>query len=88
VSLFCQQVLAAGGDYLLTVKANQATLHRALMRVFEPGARPLLHRQEYRTSNQGHGRIEVRHLIAQVFRVERTWRHTGKEHQQVRYGIS
>jgi hypothetical protein len=70
VSLFCQrsfcaQVLAAGGDYLLTVKRNQLTLHRALVQVFDPEARPLLHRQECRTINQGHGRTaEVRHLIA------------------------
>ncbi len=107
-ALFCQrslctQVLAAGGDYLLTVKRNQLTLHRALVQVFDPEARPLLHRQEYRTINQGHGRTaEVRHLIAtadplalpdwpgiaQIFRIERTWRQKGTEHRQVRYGIT
>jgi predicted transposase YbfD/YdcC len=107
-ALFCQralctQVLAAGGDYLLTVKRNQLTLHRALAQVFDPEARPVLYRQEYRTINQGHGRTaEVRHLIAtadplalpdwpgvaQLFRIERTWREKGKEHRQVRYGIT
>lgn len=42
----CQQVLDRGGDYLLTVKANQPTLHRLLVRTFDPQARPLLHCQE------------------------------------------
>ena len=107
-ALFCQrslctQVLAAGGDYLLTVKRNQRTLHRALVQVFDPEARPLLHRQEYRTINKGHGRTaEMRHLIAtadpvalpdwpgiaQIFRIERTWRQNGTAHRQVRYGIT
>jgi predicted transposase YbfD/YdcC len=99
----CQQVLAAGGDFLLTVKRNQLTLHRALVQVFDPEARPVLHRQEYRTINKGHGRTaELRHVIAiadpsalpdwpgiaQVFRIERTWREKGEEHRQVRYGIT
>lgn len=99
----CQQVLDAGGDYLLTVKRNQPSLHRALVQVFDPEARPLLHRQECRTFNKGHGRTaEVRHLIAtadplalpdwpgvaQIFRIERTWREKGREHRQVRYGIT
>jgi predicted transposase YbfD/YdcC len=107
-ALFCQrslcgQVLAAGGDYLLTVKRNQLTLHRALVQVFDPEARPMLSRQEYRTINHGHGRTaEVRHLIAiadplalpawpgiaQIFRIERTWRENGREHRQIRYGIT
>jgi predicted transposase YbfD/YdcC len=107
-ALFCQrslctQVLAAGGDYLLTVKRNQLTLHRALVQVFDPEARPMLYRQEYRTINHGHGRTaEMRHLIAtadplalpdwpgvaQIFRIERTWRENGAEHRQVRYGIT
>lgn len=107
-ALFCQrslctQILAAGGDYLLTVKRNQLTLHRALVQVFDPETRPMLHRQEYRTINKGHGRTaEMRHLIAtadplalpdwpgvaQIFRIERTWREKGVEHRQVRYGIT
>jgi predicted transposase YbfD/YdcC len=108
VSLFCQRalcthVLAAGGDYLLTVKRNQLTLHHALVQIFDPEARPVRQRQEYRTINKGHGRrSEVRHLIAiadplalpdwpgiaQIFRIERTWREKGEEHHQVRYGIT
>lgn len=107
-ALFCQrslaqQVLDAGGDYLLTVKANQPKLHRRLLRTFGPAARPLLYRRETRTIDQGHGRTaEVRHLVttadplalpdwpgvAQVFSIERTWWQKGKKHRQVRYGIT
>jgi hypothetical protein len=54
---------------LLTVKANQRTLHQVLMRTFDPQARPLLHCQEVRTIDQGtpasgYPRIELRQLRA------------------------
>lgn len=99
----CQQVLDAGGDYLLTVKANQGTLYHALRQVFDVDARPLLDRRMTATIDQGHGRTaEVRQLVvtsdllaipdwpglAQVFRIERTWQEKGKQHRQVRYGIT
>jgi predicted transposase YbfD/YdcC len=99
----CEQVLDAGGDYLVTVKRNQPTLHRTLVQVFDPEARPLLHQREAQTIDQGHGRTaEVRHLtatadplalpdwpgVAQIFRIERRWREHGREHRQVRYGIT
>ncbi|MBV9281277.1 MAG: ISAs1 family transposase [Chloroflexi bacterium] len=98
----CQQVLDRGGDYLLTVKANQPTLDHLLRRTFDPQARPLLHCQEARTIDKGHGRIDLRQLratadplalpdwpgVAQVFRIERTWWEKGERHQQVRYGIT
>lgn len=99
----CQQVLDAGGDYLLTVKANQGTLYHALRQVCDVNARPLLERRRTQTIDQGHGRTaEVRQLIvtndllavpawpglAQVFRIERTWQEKGKQHRQVRYGIT
>jgi predicted transposase YbfD/YdcC len=66
----CQQVRAAGGDYLVLVKANQPHLHWAISHLFDPppGATPplpLLDRREVRTIERGHGRQdEVRHLIA------------------------
>lgn len=108
VSLFCQrslcqQVLDAGGDYLLTVKANQRALFHALRQVFDVDARPLLDRRTTQTIDQGHGRTaEVRQLtvtsdllavpdwpgLAQVFRIEWTWEAKGKQHRQVRYGIT
>jgi predicted transposase YbfD/YdcC len=98
----CQQILDRGGDYLLTVKANQPTLYHRLWRTFAPQARPLLDRREGRTVTKGHGRLEVRQLIAtadplalppwpgvaQLFQIERTWWEKGQRKQQVRYGIT
>lgn len=100
----CQQVLDAGGDYLLLVKANQPTLHAALALLFDPGWDvPLVDRREATHLDKGHGRSrEVRHLIAstdlegyvewpgmaQAFRIERTWWEHGKAHREVRYGIT
>jgi predicted transposase YbfD/YdcC len=100
----CQQVLDAGGDYLLTVKANQPKLFDALRLLFDPGWEvPLVDRRETRTVDKGHGRSrEVRHLIAstdlegyidwpgmaQVFRIERTWREHGDDKRHIRYGIT
>jgi hypothetical protein len=37
-ALFCQQVLKAGGDYVLLVKANQPTLHDDIRLLFDPPA--------------------------------------------------
>jgi predicted transposase YbfD/YdcC len=104
----CEQVLAAGGDYLLLVKANQPTLHRDLELTFDPPPDgppplPLLDRRVARTVERGHGRDEdTRHLIAstdltgyldwpglaQVFRLERTWREAGQQKRQLHYGIT
>jgi predicted transposase YbfD/YdcC len=100
----CEQVLAAGGDYLLLVKANQPTLSDAVTLLFDPGWEvPLCDRREARMLDKGHGRSrEVRHIIAstdlegyidwpgmaQVFRIERTWQEHGQDKRQVRYGIT
>jgi DDE_Tnp_1-associated/Transposase DDE domain len=98
----CQQVLERGGDYLLTVRANQPTLYRHLLRTFDPQARPLLQGQEIRTIDKGHGRVEVRHLratadplalpdwpgVAQLLWIERVWWENGTRHQQVRYALT
>ncbi len=98
----CQQVLDQGGDYLLAVKANQPTLSALLRRTFDPAARPLLHCQEIRTIEKGHGRLEIRHLratadplalpdwpgVAQLLWIERTWWEQGQRKQQVRYAIT
>jgi predicted transposase YbfD/YdcC len=98
----CQQVLDRGGDYLLTVRGNQPSLSRHLLRTFDPQARLLLHCQEARTVDKGQGRIEVRHLrgtadplalpdwpgVAQLLWIERTWWETGRRHRQVRYALT
>jgi predicted transposase YbfD/YdcC len=65
----CRQVLAAGGDYLLVVKANQPALHAAIARLFDPpaGARAevtLLDCRAAETTEKAHGRLETRRLLA------------------------
>ena len=65
----CQQVRAAGGDYLVLVKENQGTLYRDIQLLFDPpvevAALPLADRRVARTVEQGHGRtMEVRELVA------------------------
>ncbi len=97
----CTAVLAASGDYLLTVKDNQPTLHAAIALLFAqppPG-------EVFTTTTQvgQHGdRKEVRQLTAstaltgylawpgaqQVFQVVRTVRRKGKLTTQVRYGVT
>lgn len=65
----CQQVLDAGGDYVLLVKENQPLLSHDIRLLFDPPADskplPLLDRREARTVDRGHGRRDDRrHLIA------------------------
>jgi predicted transposase YbfD/YdcC len=105
----CDQVLAAGGDYLFTVKANQPTLLDAIQFLFDPppghpSLAQLTDRRSARQATKGHGRIEVRELIAstdlatsptidwpglaQVFRLERTWQAQGHSHSAVHYGLT
>jgi predicted transposase YbfD/YdcC len=97
----CRQVLAAGGDYLVTVKDNQPTLHAAIALLFvqPPPGEPFA-----TTAQVGqHGdRLELRQLTAstalnayltwpgakQVFQIVRTVRHQGKLTTQVRYGVT
>jgi predicted transposase YbfD/YdcC len=103
----CRLVTAAGGDYLLLVKNNQPTLYDDLCWLFDPppdapAPVPLQDRREARTVDKGHGRLEVRHLIAstdlvgfsdwpalaQVVRIERTWFEHGKRTHHLLYGIT
>ena len=65
----CQQVLDAGGDYLLLVKENQPTLYHDIRLLFDPppslAALSLVDQREAQTHDRGHGRQdEVRHLVA------------------------
>lgn len=65
----CQQVCAAGGEYLLIVKENQPTLHEAIRHWFDPPPElARASREDWRTAHTidtGHGRRpEVRTLIA------------------------
>lgn len=59
----CEQVLAAGGDYLLLVKDNQPSLLRDITWLFEPASAreaplPLLDQRAARTVERGHGRTD------------------------------
>lgn len=99
---FCQTVIAAGGDYLLSVKANQPTLLRDIQWLFaEP--RLLDDLRTARTVSKGHGRIEERVIrvssdladysrwpgLAQVFELTRTWQDAaGCRHQATSYGVT
>ncbi len=106
----CETVLDADGDYLLIVKENQATLLRAITTLFASRAEAALRAaslppwdmREVTTLDKGHGRIEVRHLVAstalndyldwpgvaQVMLIERTWWERGEKKQARRYGIT
>lgn len=103
----CQQVLTAGGDYLLLVKDNQPALHEAITLWFDPppalARRPVTDWRTARTIDTGHGRRpEIREVIAstdlntdlewpgvaQVVRIERTWREHGQPKRALHYGIT
>ena len=67
----CAQVVAAGGDYLLTVKANQGHLLDQVHAWFAPHAPrrygfadPPTDHRETATRDDGHGRCEIRYLCA------------------------
>lgn len=98
----CEQVLAAGGDYLLIVKANQRHLLGDLEQCFA-AAEGLVDRRVAITLDQGHGRTAERRTLiattdlvgyltwpghAQVFQLTRAWTEDGIRHHQVRYGIT
>lgn len=62
--VFCTQVRAAGGHYVLFVKGNQPTLREDLELFFRE---PPIDCRDWRlasTCGSGHGRLEVRELIA------------------------
>jgi predicted transposase YbfD/YdcC len=106
----CQQVGDAGGDYLLIVKGNQPQMHRDIATLFASRADaalraaslPVWDTRAATAVDKGHGRVEVRHLVAstalndylawpglaQVLMIERTWWERGKRHAAVRYGIT
>ena len=68
----CEQLGAAGGDYLLIVKENQPHMHRAIATLFASRADAALRAASLSawdmraatTVDKGHGRIERRHLVA------------------------
>ena len=95
----CQQVVGAGGDYLLLVKENQPMLYQDLAVLFTS---PLAQAAQTHTVEKGHGRLDLRCLtastdltgysdwpaLAQVFQLTRTWQQRGQTKQVVQYGIT
>lgn len=100
----CQEVIAAGGHYLLFVKGNQPTLQEDLRLFF---AEPPLDCHDWRsgsTTNKGHGRLEHRQLLVstelndflmrdwygveQVFCLRRRVEYRLKCTQEIVYGFS
>jgi len=106
----CATIIKAAGDYLVIVKENQATVLHALATLFASRADAALRAaslppwdmREATTVDKGHGRLEVRHLVAstalndylawpglaQVMMITRTWWERGEKKQAVRYGIT
>lgn len=106
----CNAVRDAGGDYLVVVKGNQPTTLHAIATLFATRADaaltaaslPPLDMRIATSVEKGHGRGEVRRLIAstelndylgwphlgQVLLIERRWRERGREHRAVRYALT
>lgn len=61
---FCTSVVAAGGEYLLFAKGNQPTLREDLRLFFREPPLDCRDWREAETVNKGHGRLEVRTLLA------------------------
>jgi predicted transposase YbfD/YdcC len=106
----CDAVHDAGGDYLVIVKGNQPTILHATAALFAARADatiraaslPPWDMRQATTLDKGHGRVEVRRLIAsaelndylewpdlaQVMRIERVWWAREKRHTAVRYALT
>jgi predicted transposase YbfD/YdcC len=101
---FCTEVTHGGGYVLLVAKGHQSTLRDDLHLFF---SEPPLDCRDWRTArtcDKGHGRLEIRELlastelndfladtwtgVAQVFRLLRTVTQQGKTRQEVVYGLT
>lgn len=81
----CDQIVLAGGDYVLPVKANQAQLQQAITDGFMPGpvsaghSRVQLPQASAQTSSCGHGRLEYRYLtVTSALNDYLDWPHLGQ----------
>lgn len=62
-----KQIVEAGGDYVLAVKANQPTLHRSIeaeLRDMQRDGFADVSHDHHQTNNGGHGRVETREVWA------------------------
>ncbi len=101
---FCFTVTRWDGDYLLIAKDNQASLADDLRLFFTQPPHDCRDWRTARTVNKGHGRLEIRELVAstelnaflggqwagvaQVFQVTRTVYEDGQMRREVVYGIT
>jgi predicted transposase YbfD/YdcC len=101
---FCWQVRRWEGDYVLIVKGNQPSLHDDLKLFFREPPADCRDWRSARTVDKGHGRLEIRELVAstelndflagqwagvaQVFRLTRIVKEDGKTRTEVVYGIT
>ena len=101
---FCTCVKRWEGDYVLIAKGNQATLRDDLCLFFSEPPTDCRDWRIARTVDKGHGRLEIRELVAttelndflagqwagvaQVFRLTRRVYEDGQWHTEVVYGIS
>jgi predicted transposase YbfD/YdcC len=98
----CQQVCAAGGDYLLAVGRNRPHLYQAVTALFA-ACDAQAEGQTAVTEETGHGRQQERRAltltaqvaslgpwpgVTQAFRLVRTWVAHGQSHTAVTYGIT
>jgi predicted transposase YbfD/YdcC len=100
----CQEVIAAGGDYLLFVKHNQPTLYEDVSLILREPPLDCLDWRTASTTNKGHGRVENRLItvstelndflardwydVGQVFCLRRRIQHALKCTQEFVYGIT
>src|SRR5205807_7749470 len=101
---FCVSVTRRDGDYVLIAKGNQSILHDDLQLFFSEPPAACQDWRTARTVDKGHGRLEIRELIAstelndflagqwagvaQVFRLTRIVKEDGKTRTEVVYGIT
>ena len=101
---FCTCVRRWDGHYVLIAKGNQATLRDDLQLFFREPPAACRDWRTARTVNKGHGRLEIREVVAttelneflaskwtgvaQVFRLTRTVTEDGQTHTEVVYGLS
>jgi predicted transposase YbfD/YdcC len=81
----CEQIVQAGGDYVLPVKGNQAELLQAIADLFMPPAVSPGHSvislptQHTQTITTGHGRLEYRYLtVSSQLNDYLRWPHVGQ----------
>lgn len=100
----CADIHRFGGYYVLLAKANQPTLEEDLRLFFTEPPPDCRDWRQARTCAKGHGRREVRELIAstelnewlastwpgveQVFCLQRTTYRQGQQHTQTTYGLT